>query len=315
MNGGNQIMATHMDNRNRYALITGATSGFGFEFAKLFARDGYNLVLVARDPERLKEVSDELAAAYEIDARIIAEDLFTAGAAEGIYNKTKIWDITVDVLVNDAGQGEYGKFIDSDFARDVDIIQLNIISVVGLTKYFLKDMVMRNEGKVLQVASLLAKYPTPLMAVYGATKAFVLSLAEALINELKDTNVTMTVLLPGAADTDFFHKAGAEETVTYRETDLSAPEDVAKDGYHALMKGESKVISGAKNKMQAAMSTILPDTALASTMRKQMEPSEKEEGRDQITHPASREERLRIEEETGKIAGDYQDHDDHIHKQ
>jgi short-subunit dehydrogenase len=301
--------------KNKYALITGATSGFGFEFAKLFARDGYNLVLVARDPERLKEVSDELAAAYEIDARIIAEDLFNPGAAEGIYNKTKIWDIVIDVLVNDAGQAEYGNFVETDLARDMDVIQLNVTSVVGLTKFFLKDMVMRNEGKVLQIASLLAKYPTPFMAVYGGTKAFVLSFSEALINELKDTNVTLTVLLPGASDTDFFHKAGAEETVIYRETDLSAPEDVAKDGYDALMKGESKVVSGAKNKMQAAMSTMLPDSALASTMRKQMEPSEKEEGRDQITHPASREERIRIEGETGKITGDYQDHQDHVHPQ
>jgi short-subunit dehydrogenase len=299
--------------KSKYALITGATSGFGFEFAKLFARDGYNLVLVARDPERLKEVSDELAAAYEIDARIIAEDLFSPGAAEGIYNKTKIWDIAIDVLVNDAGQAEYGKFVETDLTRDIDVIQLNVTSVVGLTKFFLKDMVMRNEGKILQIASLLAKYPTPLMAVYGGTKAFVLSFSEALINELKDTNVTLTVLLPGASDTDFFHKAGAEETVIYRETDLSSPEDVAKDGYEALMKGESKVVSGAKNKMQAAMSTILPDSALASTMRKQMEPSEREEGRDQITHPASLEERIRIEGETGKIAGDYQDHQDHVH--
>jgi short-subunit dehydrogenase len=151
------------------------------------------------------------------------------------------------------------------------------------------------------------------MAVYGGTKAFLLSFAEAVINELKDTNVTMTALLPGAGDTDFFHKAGAEGSVTYRETELSSPEEVAKDGYDALMSGENKIVSGAKNKIQAAMSSVLPDSALASSMRKQMNPSEKEHGRDEITHPASREERNRIQESIRKVEGDYDEHKGHVH--
>jgi uncharacterized protein len=303
-----------MDAVKKCALITGASSGFGYEFCKLFAESGYNLVLVARSEDRLSELSQQLCNEHKIEVWYIAADLFNPHAAKEIYEQVQAWGITIDVLVNDAGQGEYGKFIEYEIERDVDMIQLNVTSLVSLTKFFLNDMVKRNEGRILQVASLLSKYPTPLMAVYAGTKAFVLSFTEALINELKDTNVTMTALLPGAADTDFFHKAGAEQTVTYRETELSKPEDVAKDGFDALMKGESKIISGAKNKMQAAMSALMPDESLASTMRKQMNPSEKEEGRDEITHPASKEERNRIQESTGSPVGDYEKHEDHVHE-
>lgn len=307
-------MADSKTNTKKYALITGATSGFGYEFGKLFARDGYNLVLVARDEDRLKKVAEEFFQEYDIDTKAISTDLFEPDAAARVYEQIKALGVTIDILVNNAGQGEHGRFIEYDITRDIDLIQLNITSVVSLTKYFLKDMMERNEGKILQVSSLLGKYPTPLMAVYAGTKAFILSFTEALINEVKDTNVTITALLPGASDTDFFHKAGAEDTVTHRETDLYAPEDVARDGYEALMKGESRIISGVKNKIQAAMSTVMPDTTLASSMRKQMEPSEKEKGRDQITHPASREEREKIENVTGKPAGDYDEHKDHVHE-
>jgi uncharacterized protein len=306
-----------MESKNsdgRWALITGATSGFGYEFAKLFAKDGYNLVLVARAEDALTVTADKIRESNEVDVRIISADLFTSDAAETIYYQTKSWSIQIDVLVNNAGQSEYGRFIDYDLKRDIDLIQLNITSLVALTKYFLKDMIARNEGKILQVASLLSKYPTPLMAVYGGTKAFVLSFTEALINEVKDTNVTLTALLPGASDTDFFHKAGADESTTYRETELSSPEDVARDGYEALMKGESKIISGAKNKLQAAMSNVMPDSALTGSMRKQMDPSDKDDGREQITHPASLEERKRIVDSTGKVIGDYEEHRDHVHE-
>lgn len=301
-------------NNNKWALITGATSGFGYEFAKLFAKDGFNLVLVARAEDALEKVASEVKGQSQIEIKVIAEDLFKAEAAEKIYRQTRDWGIQIDVLVNDAGQGEYGRFVDYDLKRDIDLIQLNITSLVGLTKYYLKEMVARNEGKILQVASLLAKYPTPLMAVYGGTKAFVLSFTEALINEVKDTNVTLTALLPGAADTDFFHKAGADETTTYRETELSKPEDVARDGYEALMKGESKIVSGVKNKVQAAMSNVMPDSALTASMRAQMSPSDKEKGREEITHPASLEERKRIADSTGNVIGDYTQHDDHVHE-
>ncbi len=297
----------------KWALITGATSGFGYEFTRLFARDGYNLVLVARNAQRLHEIADELQRDNLINVLVIEKDLFKPEAADEVYAEVKANGIVVNILINDAGQGEHGSFVEYDSARDVDMIQLNITSVVCLTKHFLREMVARNEGKILQVASLLSKYPTPMMAVYAASKAFILSFTNSLIVELKDTDVTVTALLPGAADTDFFHKAGAEDTVTYREQKLLKPEDVAKDGYEALMKGKDMIVSGFKNKLYAAMSTILPDTALAANMGRQMRPSEKEEGRSGITHGPSHEEREQIRGATGSETGDYQEHEDHIH--
>src|SRR5690606_27104976 len=214
----------------KYALITGGTSGFGYEFAKLFAQDGFDLILVARSEDRLKAVKGELMSINpDIEIRTLAIDLSRANAPEEVFNETEGQGLEVQVLVNDAGQGEHGNFLDYDLSRDLEIIHLNVISLVSLTKLFLHRMVQRNEGRILQLASIVSKYPSPLMAVYGATKAFVYSFSEALINELKDTDVTMTALLPGPADTDFFHKAGGTDTVVYRESDLSDPAEVARD--------------------------------------------------------------------------------------
>jgi uncharacterized protein len=301
------------NSRGKYALITGATSGFGYELAKLFAKDGYNLVLVARNDDMLQEISKDLTQAFFVEVLPIAKDLFTPSAAQEIYEELTVKGISVHILVNDAGQGQHGNFVEYELARDVDMIQLNITALVSLTKLFLKEMVARNEGKVLQVASLLGKYPTPYMTVYAATKAFVISFTEGLIQELKDTNVTITALLPGASDTDFFHKAQAEETVTYFEEKLSKPEDVARDGYEALMKGDSRIVSGAKNKLYAAASNLMPDSALASTMKKKMSPSDEPDGRQHITHGPSIEERDEIERATGNDDGDYEEHEDHVH--
>lgn len=299
------------NNQGKYALITGGTSGIGYELAKQFAGDGYNLILVARAADRLGSVSAELKQQYNVQVDTIEKDLFKPGAAKEIYDETKGRGITVDALVNDAGQGEYGKFIDTDLDREIDLIHLDIIALISLTKFYLKDMVSRGEGRILQVASSLSKAPTPLLSVYAASKAFVLSFTEALIEELKDTGVTMTALLPGATDTDFFHKAGAENTVTYKETPLYDPEEVAKAGYEGLMDGKSKVIPGAMNKTQAAMSTLMPDGAVTSMMNKQMQPSDKERGKESISHPASAAERKSIASQEGDI----QEHEGHVHEE
>lgn len=288
----------------KHALITGATSGFGYELARLFAKDDYNLVLVARSEEQLQKVATQLYSEFKVAVVPLAYDLFKPDAYEQIYVDVRQRGIVIDALVNDAGQGQYGKFVEYELARDFDLIQLNITSLVALTKLYLKDMLMRNEGKILQVSSLLGKYPTPMMSVYAATKAFVLSFTEGLINEVRDTNVTITALLPGASDTDFFHKAEAMGSKVYQESKLTNPADVALDGYKALMNGERRIISGFKNKVQAAMSAALPDNTLASTMHKQMAPATSGEGRQNITHGPSVDERQRIQNETGKEQGD-----------
>lgn len=306
-------MESENEGRGKYALITGATSGFGYELSRLFATSGYSLVLVARNEARLRELAADLTRSFMVDVLIISKDLFKPTAADEIYAELKSKGIVVDILVNDAGQGEHGNFIEYDLARDIDMIQLNVTSLVSLTKLFLRDMVARDEGRILQVASLLGKYPTPLMTVYAATKSFVITFTEGLIHELKDTNVTVTALLPGAADTDFFHKAGGEDSKTYREENLSDPADVAKDGFDALMKGERRIVSGLKNKLYAGMSSIMPDSSLAKSMYQKMKPSKEEGGRQEIMHGPSRDERDEIDRSTGGVDGDYESHEDHIH--
>lgn len=292
------------DNRNKYALITGATSGIGYELAKCFAKDSYNLILVARNEDRLNDVTNELKKNYSVEITPIVKNLFAPDAAEEIYDHTKRMGITVDVLVNDAGQGEWGPFVDTSLERDLDIIHLNIIGLLSLTKLFLRDMVRRNEGKILQVGSEAGTTPMPLLAVYAATKAFVLSFSAALAEELRDTNITITALLPGATDTDFFHKAGQEDTVTYRETHLASPEVVAQDGYEALMKGERKIISGAKTKLHVWLNDLLGTKVSTSNARKANEPSHNTAGEKLPQHEASLNEREYITQATGERDGD-----------
>jgi short-subunit dehydrogenase len=290
----------------KHALITGATSGIGYELAKLLAKDGYNLVLVARNEDNLKQTASEMEQLNSsIHTHVIAADLFESDAAQKIYDKTTELGITINVLVNDAGQGEWGRFTKTNLEREIDIVQLNIISLLSLTKFYLKEMVARNEGKILQLASSASKTPAPYLSVYAATKAFVLSFTEALADELKDTEVSITALQPGATDTDFFHKAKAENTVTYKESDLYSAEEVAKAGYDALMSGTTVVSPGFMNKAQKAINTILPDSALAATMEKQMESSMKPDGRLESSHPASQRERNSINSKKEGVNGDY----------
>lgn len=277
-----------------YALITGATSGIGYELCKLFAKDGYQIVMVARSTERLQEVADEISSKYGVKVYPLTKDLFNPAAPKEIYDELLQKGITVTALVNNAGQGEYGFFAKTELERELDIIQLNISSVVALTKYFLNDMLGRNEGRILNVASLVSDYPSPLLAVYAGTKAFILSFTEALVNELKDTDITVTALQPGVTDTDFYYKAGEEKTLAYQETKLSDPEEVAKDGFNALKKGKMKVVSGKKNKMQSFLSKLLPEKKLAETMRLQNSPADELKKRES-SHEPSRKEREMIE--------------------
>jgi uncharacterized protein len=288
--------------RNQYALVTGATSGIGYELAKLLAKDGYNLVLVARSEERLLEASDEFQEAG-VDVLMLDKDLFDPRAAREIYNELKNENIQIDVLVNNAAQGQRGKFNDIPLDRHLELVQLNITSLVALTKLFLDDMITRNQGKILNLASVVSKTPAPEFSIYAASKAFVLSFSEALAKELEDTKVTVTALLPGRTDTDFFFKADMTDTKEYQDHELASPEEVAKDGYEALMSGESRVISGTKNKMMVGMMNTMPDSSNASKMQKNMQPSEKEqeERRERPSHPASEQEREALDKEQDRI--------------
>lgn len=264
--------------QNQYALITGATSGIGKELAKIFANNNFNLVIVSRSQDDLEATAAELSSDHGVQVISIAKDLFEENSATELYNEVIAKGITINVLVNDAGQGVYAKLWESDLERQLKIIHLNVISLTTLTYRFLKDMVSRNEGKILQLGSVVSEIPAPYQSVYGGTKAYVLSFTEAIRSELKDSksDVTITVLQPGATDTDFFAKAGAEHSkMVEDESALSDPAQVAKDGFEALMKGDDKVVSGLKNKAQIAMANVIPDTMLADQMLKQSEPQNK----------------------------------------
>ena len=261
-----------MNDIEKYALVTGGTSGIGYELVKLLAKDGYNLVIVARDEAELRSVSDAIKRQYDVKVLTLAKDLFEVENAFAVYDEVSQEGIEPEILINDAGQGHYGEFTDTDLRKELQIIQLNISSLVVLTKLFLKDMVERGEGKILNLSSIASKTPGPWQSVYHGTKAFVQSFTQAVRSEVKETGVTITALLPGATDTDFFNKADMNDAKVVKEGKLDDAEKVAKDGYDALMSGEDMVVSGIKNKLQVAMGAITSDETLADKTKKKQAP-------------------------------------------
>ncbi|MCH5685697.1 SDR family oxidoreductase [Niabella sp. W65] len=257
---------------NSYTLITGGSQGIGLSLAKQFAQNGYNLILVARDSSELEEASSSLAF-YGVEIITMVKDLFNKDAAMELYNEVVNQGLQVDILVNNAGQGQYGLFEDTEIGRELAIIQLNVCSLVVLTKFFLRDMLQRGKGRILNLSSIAGKTPGPWQAVYHGTKAFVQSFTQALRSEVKDQGIVVTALLPGATDTDFFNKAGMNDSKAVEDKDaLADPEEVARDGYNALMEGKDQVISGFKNKINVAMSNLMPDSAAADNMKNTQEP-------------------------------------------
>ncbi|RYC68591.1 MULTISPECIES: SDR family NAD(P)-dependent oxidoreductase [Spirosoma] len=259
-------------------LITGASSGIGRELTRLFAKDGYNLVLVGRDEETLQQQAYNFKNQYGTTATIIRKDLADPNAPEEIYAETSGQGLQIDVLVNDAGFGEYGQFAtQTDLQKELSVVQVNAIALMHLTKLYLKDMVSRNDGKILMLGSEVSVFPNPMMAVYGATKAFIKSFSEAIRDELKDTNITVTVLMPGATNTNFFNVAGAADVKGADPQKTADPAAVAKEGYQALMAGKDHVVAGWMNKARVAMAHLLPDPLLAAGVRRDMTPKDEAE--------------------------------------
>lgn len=268
-----------MEYNDKYALITGGTSGIGYELARLFAKDRYNLIIIARNPDELHNTAEEFRNIYGVEVITLQKDLMQIDAPLEVYNEVTGMGIHPEVLVNNAGQGQYGLFADTDINREIDIINLNIVAYVALTKYFLRDMLARNHGKILNVSSIAGNLPSPLQSVYHATKAFVTSFTEAVRHECKDTNVTITALLPGVTDTDFFRKAEMEDAKMVKEGSRSDPAEVALEGFNALMEGKDKVIVGFKNKAMVAAGNVLSDETVTAYMENQMQTSDKDKER------------------------------------
>ncbi|MGP4060847.1 SDR family NAD(P)-dependent oxidoreductase [Halobacillus sp. H74] len=244
------------------ALITGASGGIGYELAKLFAKSGYNLIVVARTEEKLLQLKTELEGH---PVTIIPQDLSEPGAAEIVYDKVKELGLTVSVLVNNAGFGLNGYFEELPLLDQQKMLQVNVNALTELTHLFLPEIKaarFRSIPKgVLNVASTAAFQPGPKMSVYYASKAYVLSLSEALVEELKDTSVTISTLCPGATDTNFFKTAKAEHTKLVNSTMSS--ESVAKAGFLGFVKGKRVIIPGTANQSMAYLSKWLPRSVSA----------------------------------------------------
>lgn len=239
------------------ALITGATSGIGYELAKVFAHEGYDLVLVARSEERLLARAEEIITTCGVTVTVVAADLSVPTGPVEVYREVDCHGIAIDVLVNNAGFGLRGYFVATDWQEELAMISTNIIALTRLTKLILPDMIARGSGKILNVASTAAFLPGPLMAVYYATKAYVLSFSEALHDELGGSGVTVAALCPGPTRTNFSHRAQAKHSRLYRGR-LSDAATVARAGFDGLMAGRAVIVPGSRRRLGAWLARILP---------------------------------------------------------
>ncbi|MDA3891890.1 MAG: SDR family oxidoreductase [Salinivirgaceae bacterium] len=241
----------------KVALITGASSGIGKELANIHAENGGDLVIVARRKDKLDQLKQELESKYSVKVFPIVKDLGLADAPKEVYNEVKTAGIELDYLINNAGFGGIGKFHEREWEQDLAMINLNITALTALTRYFLPDFVARNSGRILNVSSTASFMPGPLQAVYFATKAYVTFFSNAIAEELHDTKVTVTALMPGATETDFGAVSGMDKTAMFKNT--ASARGVAEDGYKGMLAGKLDVISGLTFG-QKAMMAFLPVT-------------------------------------------------------
>jgi len=252
-----------MSKNNERVLITGASSGIGLELAREFARNGHPLIITSTVESELAEVGRTLEATYGVEVLIVAQDLLQLEAPQQLFDALKAKNLTIEILVNNAGVGHKGQFWSQPLDQHFEMIQLNIAAVVALTRLFLPEMLARGHGRILNTASTAGFIPAPLMAVYHATKAFVVSFSEALATELQDTGVTLTALCPGATDTDFFERADAVESTMFQKGNVMSPQAVAEGGYKAVMRGDRVYIAGGLNKAMVFSRRLLPESFLA----------------------------------------------------
>ena len=250
------------------ALITGASNGIGLELAKIHASKGDNLVLVARNKAKLDELKNTLENQYKIKVYTIGKDLSAINAAQEVYNETVQQNIQIDYLINNAGFGDFGMFVENDWNKELQMINLNITTLTLFTKLYLKDMVNRKSGKIMNVASTAAFQSGPTMAVYYATKAYVLSFSEAVDNEVRDKGVTITTLCPGATESGFQAAAAMEESNLVKGKKLPTSKAVAEYGYKAMMKGKTVAIHGIMNWIMANSVRFTPRALVVKITRK-----------------------------------------------
>lgn len=253
-----------------WALVTGASSGIGAEFARILASKGYPLVLVARREENLRALARELESAHGMATRVLVSDLSVGGAAEALWRQVEEAGLEIGVLINNAGFGDHGSFSQADWDRTHQMLQLNIVALTALTRFALPPMLARGEGYILNVASTAAFQPGPGMAVYFATKAYVLSFTEALWSELQGSGVVATTLCPGPTQSEFFTAANmGSKSMAKRK--LPSSREVADLGLRGMFAGKRTVIHGFANRVLAASNRFVPRGAVLSVTRKMLE--------------------------------------------
>ncbi|HEY3295164.1 MAG TPA: SDR family oxidoreductase [bacterium] len=251
-------------------LITGATSGIGYELAKLFARDHHDLVLVARNAEKLAQIVRDFEAHYGIRVRVMVRDLAAPSAAREIFEELQRDGLTVDTLVNNAGFGVFGLFAETDLQKNLDLLAVNLTSLTELTGLFLPPMLKAGRGRILNVASTAGFQPGPLMSVYYASKAYVVSFSEALAEEVKSGGVTVSCLCPGPTETQFQQHAGMERSKLFEHAMIDAA-TVAEVGYRGMRRGKTLIIPGFRNKLLVQVVRFTPRRLIPRVVRSMQE--------------------------------------------
>lgn len=260
-----------MSDRKGIVLVTGASGGIGYELCKLFARDGYPLLVAARSENKLKALAEELRTAHGTAVTICPLDLADPRAPEQLFEASRRMDAPVEVLVNNAGFGTYGPFAEADLTATLQMLQVNVVALTHLTRLILPGMRERHQGRILNVASIAGFQPGPLMAVYYASKAYVLHFSEALAEELTKTGVTVTALCPGPTATGFLTRAGVEDVKVFNGSNVMDVGVVARIGYRGLMRGKRVVIPGLRNKLLVQSSRLVPRRVVTAVVRRLQE--------------------------------------------
>ncbi|MEO0759744.1 MAG: SDR family oxidoreductase [Cyanobacteria bacterium J06648_16] len=254
------------------ALVTGASSGIGYELSKVFAQNQHDVILVARSTDKLNQIQTELSERYGVKASALTHDLSNNKAPQILFDQLKEQNRTVDVLVNNAGFGDNGAFADSDWGKQNNMLQLNIVALTHLTRLFLPGMIERGMGQVLNVASTAAFQPGPYMAVYYASKAYVLSFTQAIANELKDTGVSAIALCPGPTQSNFQDRANLNEFDFFTSDKLPTAAEVAQFGYEALQRNNTVAVHGTLNKALAFSNRLFPRSTIVNAIANFQQP-------------------------------------------
>jgi len=260
------------------ALITGASRGIGLALANVFARENHNLILVARSEDELKEIQTELSEKHGVNVVVFPRDLTEPTAVQQLFEQIEQQNLTVDILVNNAGYGDYGEFASGDWKKLQGMILLNVLALTHLSRLFLPSMIQRGSGKILNLGSTAAFQPGPMMAVYFATKAYVLSFSEAIAAEAEDSGVTVTTLCPGPTQSNFINASNMDQIAgmgSVATDKLSTAAEVAEYGYASLQKGKVIAVPGILNKFLAFSPRLTPRKVIREGVKKFLSPKSK----------------------------------------